>query len=77
MKPCVAAFGGDQYQLPKEEDLVAVFFALFYFTINLGGLAGMIVIPIFKRKFSCFNQDTCYTLGFGTTASLMMMSFGL
>ncbi|XP_026475051.1 peptide transporter family 1-like [Ctenocephalides felis] len=77
MKPCVAAFGGDQYQLPKEEDLVAVFFALFYFTINLGGLAGMIVIPIFKRKFSCFNQDTCYTLGFGTTASLMMMSFGV
>lgn len=74
IKPCVAAFGGEQFHLPDQRELLTHFFSIFYFTINLGGFVGMILTPIMKKAVSCFGDDTCYALGFGFPAALMFLS---
>ncbi|KAJ8924661.1 hypothetical protein NQ315_000812 [Exocentrus adspersus] len=77
IKPCVAAFGGEQFHLPDQRELLTHFFSIFYFTINLGGFVGMILAPIMKKAVSCFGDDTCYALGFGFPAALMFLSIFL
>ncbi|KAG5894367.1 hypothetical protein JTB14_015644 [Gonioctena quinquepunctata] len=77
LKPCVAAFGAEQFNLPAQRDLMMHFFSIFYFTINLGGFVGMTLTPILKKAVSCFGDDTCYALGFGFPAALMILSIFL
>ena len=36
IKPCVSAFGGDQFKLPEQERQLQTFFSVFYFAINAG-----------------------------------------
>ncbi|KAI4472049.1 oligopeptide transporter-related [Holotrichia oblita] len=73
-KPCLAAFGGDQFRLPQQRDQLQQFFSLFYFSINLGGFVGMIITPIMRKSVTCFGDDTCYALGFGFPALLILLS---
>ncbi|XP_050300930.1 peptide transporter family 1-like [Anthonomus grandis grandis] len=74
LKPCVAAFGAEQFHLPEQSDLLRYFFSIFYFTINLGGFVGMILTPVMRKAVTCFGDDTCYALGFGFPAVLMLIS---
>ncbi|KAK5642905.1 hypothetical protein RI129_009072 [Pyrocoelia pectoralis] len=74
IKPCVAAFGGDQFHLPQQQELLQQFFSIFYFSINLGGFVGMILTPILRKSITCFGEDTCYPLGFGFPALLMLLA---
>ncbi|CAH1102182.1 unnamed protein product [Psylliodes chrysocephalus] len=74
IKPCVAAFGAEQFTLPAQKDMLMHFFSIFYFTINLGGFVGMTLTPIMKKAVTCFGEDTCYALGFGFPAALMLMA---
>lgn len=76
IKPCVAAFGGDQFNLPAEEAQLQSFFSTFYFSINLGGLVGMILTPILRKAVTCYGEDTCYAIGFGFPAMLMLLAVG-
>ncbi|GJQ78758.1 hypothetical protein Trydic_g2792 [Trypoxylus dichotomus] len=73
-KPCLAAFGGDQFRLPQQREQLQQFFSLFYFSINLGGFVGMIITPIMRKSVTCFGDDTCYALGFGFPALLILLS---
>lgn len=77
IKPCVAAFGGDQFCLPKEEGKLQSFFSWFYFAINTGGLAGMLATPALRKAVTCFGDDTCYSLGFGFPAGLMVLALSI
>ncbi|XP_048525945.1 solute carrier family 15 member 2-like isoform X2 [Dendroctonus ponderosae] len=74
LKPCVAAFGAEQFRLPEQRALLRYFFSLFYFTINLGGFIGMTLTPVLRKAVTCFGDDTCYALGFGFPALLMVLS---
>ncbi|XP_075990555.1 solute carrier family 15 member 1-like [Anticarsia gemmatalis] len=74
IKPCVAAFGGDQFRLPEENQLLQRFFSTFYCTVNLGGFMGMVVTPALRRSVMCFGDDACYALGFGFPALLVLIS---
>lgn len=74
IKPCVAAFGGDQFRLPSQQQLLQQFFSVFYFTINLGGFVGMIFTPVLRKGITCFGEDTCYAIGFGFPAILMLIA---
>lgn len=76
MKPCIAAFGAEQFKLPDQKDMLSNFFSFFYSTINLGGFLGMILIPLLKKNFSCFGQDTCYAVGFGVPVLLLIVTLG-
>lgn len=74
IKPCVSAFGGDQFKLPQQERQLQQFFSLFYFAINSGSLISTFVTPILRQDVRCLDQSTCYPLAFGIPAILMIVS---
>ncbi|XP_017794191.1 PREDICTED: peptide transporter family 1 [Habropoda laboriosa] len=74
IKPCVAAFGGDQFVLPQHERYLSSFFSIFYFSINSGSLISSFLTPILRSDISCFGETTCYSLSFFVPAILMALS---
>uniref|UniRef100_A0A8B9LY06 Solute carrier family 15 member 2 n=1 Tax=Astyanax mexicanus TaxID=7994 RepID=A0A8B9LY06_ASTMX len=69
IKPCVAAFGGDQF----EEEHRRKFFSIFYMSINAGSVLSTIITPILRGDVQCFGGD-CYALAFGVPAALMVVA---
>ncbi|GJQ78756.1 hypothetical protein Trydic_g2790 [Trypoxylus dichotomus] len=74
IKPCVSAFGGDQFKLPHQALQLAMFFSMFYFSINAGSLISTTVTPILREDVHCFGDDSCYSLAFGVPGVLMITS---
>jgi solute carrier family 15 oligopeptide transporter 1 len=74
IKPCVAAFGGDQFVLPQQTVQLASFFSFFYMAINSGSLISTFITPIMRKDVQCFDQDSCYSLAFSVPAALMVIS---
>lgn len=74
IKPCVAAFGGDQFKMPEQAKYMLTFFSLFYFTINLGSFISTLITPILRSDVKCFQDDDCYSLAFGVPGALMITS---
>jgi len=72
IKPCVSAFGGDQFEAGQEVQLKK-FFSIFYFAINFGSLIATLLTPILRGDVTCFDND-CYPLAFGVPAILMIFS---
>lgn len=77
IKPCVAAFGGDQFKLPEQAAQVATFFSLFYFSINAGSLISTTITPMLRSDVHCFGENDCYSLAFGVPAVLMITAIGM
>uniref|UniRef100_A0A672QPC6 Solute carrier family 15 member 2-like n=1 Tax=Sinocyclocheilus grahami TaxID=75366 RepID=A0A672QPC6_SINGR len=65
IKPCVAAFGGDQFDEEHTEER-RKFFSIFYMSINAGSVLSTIVTPILRGD--------CYALAFGVPAALMVIA---
>uniref|UniRef100_A0A1X7UEU9 Uncharacterized protein n=1 Tax=Amphimedon queenslandica TaxID=400682 RepID=A0A1X7UEU9_AMPQE len=76
IKPCVSAFGGDQFT-SKNVHLLPVFFSIFYFSINAGSLISTLLTPVLRGYVSCFGEDQCFPLAFGVPAILMIVSVGI
>ncbi|XP_057341668.1 peptide transporter family 1-like isoform X1 [Microplitis mediator] len=74
IKPCVAAFGGDQFILPQQEKYLGMFFSVFYFAINLGSLISTFATPELRHGVKCFGDQTCYSVAFLVPAILMISS---
>uniref|UniRef100_A0A1I7UN98 Oligopeptide transporter 1 n=2 Tax=Caenorhabditis tropicalis TaxID=1561998 RepID=A0A1I7UN98_9PELO len=72
IKPCVSAFGGDQFPAHYTR-MISIFFSMFYFSINAGSLVSMALTP-YMRSMSCFGHDSCYPLAFGIPAFLMIIA---
>ncbi|XP_070693691.1 solute carrier family 15 member 2 [Pempheris klunzingeri] len=75
IKPCVAAFGGDQF----DEEAVSErqkFFSIFYMSINAGSLLSTVITPILRSDVKCFGTD-CYALAFGVPAALMIVALAV
>ncbi|XP_031697464.1 solute carrier family 15 member 2-like, partial [Anarrhichthys ocellatus] len=72
IKPCVAAFGGDQFDEEHGNER-RKFFSIFYMSINAGSLLSTIITPILRGDVQCFGGD-CYALAFGVPAALMMVA---
>ena len=49
IKPCVASFGGDQFD-PLHVKAIAAFFSMFYFSINAGSVLSMLLTPYMKEN---------------------------
>ncbi|VDL84677.1 unnamed protein product [Nippostrongylus brasiliensis] len=72
IKPCVPAFGADQF--PQEEkEMISMFFSVFYVAINCGSLISTFITPILRVQ-SCFGAETCFSLAFGVPAVLMILA---
>lgn len=74
IKPCVSAFGGDQFILPQQERYMSTFFSLFYFSINFGSLISTFLTPVLRSDVTCFGLNSCYSLAFLVPAILMTLS---
>lgn len=74
IKPCVAAFGGDQFSNHQEKQR-RTFFSVFYLCINGGSLLSTIITPILRaQQCGIHTKMECYPLAFGVPAALMMVS---
>lgn len=76
IKPCVSAFGADQFKLPEQKAQIATFFSLFYASINMGAFLTHVFTPILRSDVHCFEQNDCYPLAFGVPAILMLIAIG-
>uniref|UniRef100_A0A3B4EL94 Solute carrier family 15 member 2 n=1 Tax=Pygocentrus nattereri TaxID=42514 RepID=A0A3B4EL94_PYGNA len=72
IKPCVAAFGGDQFEEEHVKER-RKFFSIFYMSINAGSVLSTIITPILRGDVQCFGGD-CYALAFGVPAALMVIA---
>ncbi|KAM9346832.1 solute carrier family 15 member 1 [Symphorus nematophorus] len=74
IKPCVAAFGGDQFSEHQERQR-RTFFSVFYLCINGGSLLSTIITPIIRaQECGIHSQQECYSLAFGVPAALMVVA---
>ncbi|KAG7227623.1 hypothetical protein INR49_005438 [Caranx melampygus] len=74
IKPCVAAFGGDQFNEHQDQQR-RTFFSVFYLCINGGSLLSTIITPILRAQECGFHsQQKCYSLAFGVPAALMVVA---
>ncbi|NXJ93600.1 S15A1 protein, partial [Corythaixoides concolor] len=74
IKPCVSAFGGDQFEEDQEKQRTS-FFSIFYLAINAGSLISTIVTPILRaQECGIHSRQRCYPLAFGVPAALMAVS---
>ncbi|KAI1885242.1 hypothetical protein AGOR_G00218150 [Albula goreensis] len=72
IKPCVSAFGGDQFEEEHTEER-RKFFSIFYMSINAGSVLSTVITPILRGDVECFGGD-CYALAFGVPAALMIIA---
>ncbi|XP_038572448.1 solute carrier family 15 member 1-like [Micropterus salmoides] len=74
IKPCVAAFGGDQFEDHQEKQR-STFFSIFYLSINAGSLLSTVITPILRaQECGIHTQQKCYPLAFGVPAALMVVA---
>uniref|UniRef100_A0A3B5MN28 Solute carrier family 15 member 1a n=1 Tax=Xiphophorus couchianus TaxID=32473 RepID=A0A3B5MN28_9TELE len=74
IKPCVAAFGGDQFGEHQDKQR-RTFFSVFYLCINGGSLLSTIITPILRaQNCGIYSKSKCYSLAFGVPAALMAVS---
>ena len=74
IKPCVSAFGGEQFKAPEQSNQITTFFSIFYAAINSGSLISTILTPILRTKVKCFGQDSCFSLAFLVPCILMVVA---
>ncbi|XP_060774015.1 solute carrier family 15 member 1-like [Neoarius graeffei] len=74
IKPCIPAFGGDQFEDHQEKQR-STFFSIFYVSLNAGSLISAIITPILRAQECGINsQQECYPLAFGVPAALMAVA---
>ncbi|XP_074946009.1 solute carrier family 15 member 1 [Phalacrocorax aristotelis] len=74
IKPCVSAFGGDQFEDDQEKQRTR-FFSIFYLSINAGSLLSTIITPILRAQVcGIHSKQRCYPLAFGVPAALMAVA---
>ena len=74
IKPCVASFGGEQFKLPEQHNMMGTYFSMFYAAINAGSLVSTLLTPTLRQNQRCFGEDSCYPLAFGVPAALMVLA---
>lgn len=72
IKPCMAAFGGDQFN-QRDTGIIALFFSLFYMSVNVGAMLTMIFVPIMRTDIKCYGTD-CYPAVFGVNAAAIILA---
>ncbi|MGZ8195997.1 MAG: POT-type proton-dependent oligopeptide transporter, partial [Methylosarcina sp.] len=69
IKPCVSAHVGDQFG-PRNRHLLATVFSWFYFSINLGAFASMLIIPWLQEHYGA-------AVAFAVPGLLMLLATGV
>ncbi|EFA00586.2 Peptide transporter family 1-like Protein [Tribolium castaneum] len=73
VKPCVWAFGGDQFKLPEQHLYLEHFFYFGYAALHLGGALAVLVTPKLA-EVHCNETDSCYPLALGFPTMTLTVS---
>nr|APX43178.1 solute carrier family 15 member 1 [Sphyrna tiburo] len=73
IKPCVSAFGGDQFEDNQVKER-GRFFSIFYLSINAGSLISTVITPILRGQKCGHVPQACYPVAFGVPAALMAVA---
>lgn len=76
MKPCVLAFGGDQFRIPEQLHLMSAYFSMVYFVLKVSAFVGTALTPMLRNDVPCFGQDSCFLLAFGVSGVIFVFSLG-
>ncbi|KIH68939.1 POT family protein [Ancylostoma duodenale] len=79
IKPCVSAFGGDQFEVGQVRQYLLVFYVVTHITESICELWSLqdIMKCVILHSLSaqpCLGQDSCYPLAFGIPAILMILA---
>ncbi|XP_025417485.1 peptide transporter family 1-like isoform X2 [Sipha flava] len=77
IKPCVLAFGGDQFQLPQQQTQFQHYVTHFMIAINVGALISSFLTPELRHSVHCFGRNSCFPLAFGVPAVLMFTAIAV
>ncbi|XP_037999634.1 solute carrier family 15 member 1-like [Motacilla alba alba] len=74
IKPCMSAFGGDQFEDDQEKQR-SMFFSYFYENTAVASFISAIVIPwLMVSECGIHTKQECYPLAFGVPAALMAVA---
>ncbi|CAI6367792.1 unnamed protein product [Macrosiphum euphorbiae] len=77
IKPCIFAFGGEQFQLPYQEKQLQHFTTNYTLAIYIGSLLSKFLMPEFRQSIHCFGKDTCFPLAFGVPTIMVFISIAI
>ena len=74
IKSCVSPHGGDQFP-SSETKTISTYFAMFYFSTNVGAFITRFLTPILRDSdcgMADYNLGSCYQLAFWVPAFILM-----
>lgn len=74
MKPCILAFGGDQFRVPEQLHLMSAYFSMVFFVLKVSSFVGTALTPMLRTDVKCFGQETCFLLAFGVSGVILAVS---
>jgi dipeptide/tripeptide permease len=69
LKPCVSAFGAEQFS-PVDEESISAYFHAFYFAINTGSVVSFALTPLIRKYFG-------YSVAFSIPCVLLFTATGI
>ncbi|KAF8786288.1 Solute carrier family 15 member 2 like protein [Argiope bruennichi] len=73
IKPCVPVFGGNQFEQGQVQQR-QFFFSVYFAVSNVATITSTLLTPVLRGDFECFEEDTCYSLAFGFSAVIFLVS---
>lgn len=74
MKPCMTAFGGDQFKLPQQQRQMARYYSLYFMVLKLSFLGGATLAPVLRQDVQCLGNDHCFPLAFGVPGLFIIVT---
>ena len=76
IKSCVSPHGGDQFP-SSETKTISTYFAMFYFSTNVGAFITQFLMPILRDSdcgMAVYNFGSCYQLAFWALAFILIVA---
>lgn len=73
LKPCILAFGADQFQLPEQTAHMHRYFAHFYLVLKVSGVVSSLLTPVVRSDIPSVGAADGYLLAF---AFVLIMNVG-
>lgn len=75
-KPCVPAFGADQFQYPEQSEQIERFFSKFYFVLKMAAVGASLTAPILRNDIPSVSASDGYLLAFGVNLAMHVIALG-
>lgn len=77
LKPCILAFGADQYQIPEQTEQMNRYFAHFYLVLKISGVASSLLTPVVRSDIPSVGPANGYLLAFVLILGMNVGALGM